>query len=74
MPEFVVFLGERAYSVVGCLEPGQQRSVGGALAGGDGGDGCPPGDGAEPFDFCAEIGLGVEEGPGYPGVAGDGFE
>lgn len=72
--EPVVFLCEPADAFGGCLQPGQQRCVGGALACGDGGGGRTPGGVAEPFNFRAEVGLGVEEGPGNAGVAGDGFE
>lgn len=74
MKELVVFLCEAADAFGGCLQPGQQRSVGGALARGDSEVGRAPGGVAEPFKFRAEIGLGVGGNTGNARMAGDGFE
>ena len=72
--ELVIFLGEPANAFVGCLQPGQQGGVGGALTGGDRWRWRTPGSITKPFDFRSEVRLGIEKGPGNAGVAGDGFE
>src|SRR6266511_6124167 len=72
--ESVVVPGECAVAFVGGLETAQQRGVGCALAGWDGRGGRPVGGVAQSLDLGADIGLGVEPGPGDVGCACDGFE
>ena len=62
-----VVVGELLVAVEGSGEPGAQRRVGCPLAGRNSGGGAgairlPP----EPADLVADVGLGIEPGPGDP--------
>ena len=56
------------------FQAAQQRGVGGALAGRDRLRAGPGGGVPEARDLGADVGLGVEPGPGHQGRGGDGLE
>jgi len=65
-----VLIGELLVAVEGGGEPGAQRRIGGPLACGDGAGGA----GAacllpQPADLAADVGLGIEPGPGDSGFS-----
>jgi len=59
-----VFLGERLVALEGGGEPGAQRGIGRPLAGGDGAGRVAAAGFAQLLDLLAEVGLGIEPGPG----------
>ena len=74
--QLLVVLLESADPVGGGLESAQQRGVGGVVAvrGGAAVWWALVVPWPEPLDLGAEVGLGVEPGPGHAGFAGDGVE
>ena len=59
-----VFLGELLVALEGSGEPGTQRGVGCPLAGGDRAGRAGTAGAAELLDLVADVGLGIEPGPG----------
>ena len=64
-----VFLGELLVAPVGGGEPGAQRGVGCPLAGGDRAGRAGTAGAAELPDLVADVGLGIEPGPGDGGFS-----
>src|SRR5690349_15032252 len=67
-----VLVGELLVALQGGGEAGALGGAGGPLAGGDRGAGGAAG--AQLLDLVADVGLGVEPGPGDAGGCGDGGE
>ena len=70
----LVLLGQGPVPLDRGLQACEQGSVRGALPAGDGRGRCLPGGIAKAFDLGADVGFGVEPGPGHCGGARDGVE
>jgi hypothetical protein len=66
-----VLVGECLVALEGGGEPGAQRGVGCPLACRDGASRLAVAGAAQPLDLVADVGLGVEAGPGDAGCGSD---